>query len=268
MISNTLSTISLTFLVCLSPAANCQSKLSKDEIIDKYLKNGAWKYGLFSQEWQQKIDEGLKVDSTVAYLWQQKSMPLFKQMKYQEGMKALNRAVKFDPDKWTEYRGFMNCIFVKNYYAAIRDFELCKKNSPGRFVMDHSYDFYIAVSYIQLNQFKKAEELLDEEIRKDTQKSGADWVHYMTLFYSGIAKFEQNKLREAIIEFDKAIKQYSHFSDAKYYKGAALQKLGQVEEGTKVIKEAKADFETGYTINEDNALYERYPYQVNWKLLR
>ena len=37
-------------------------------------------------EWQNCLDEGLKKDSTVAYLWQQKAMPYFKLRKCEIGM--------------------------------------------------------------------------------------------------------------------------------------------------------------------------------------
>lgn len=62
--------------------------------------------------------------------------------------------------------------------------------------------------------------------------------------------------------------QYKQFSDAKYYKAKALDYLGKFEEASILIKEAKNDFEEGYTINEDNVLYEVYPYQINWKLVQ
>lgn len=257
----------LVFLIHNSFKIKAQDKkFSKEEIIEKYLKNGAWKYHYFTQEWQQQIDEGLKLDSTIAYLWQQKAMPLYKQMKYQAGAKYLDKAVKFDADEWLGYRGFMNCIFTKDYRAAIRDFEECKKAFPGRYVMDHSYDFYIAISLLQLNEFKKAEVILTNEIKNEKEKFGEGGNHYMTLFYLGIAKLELQMWEEAIAEFDKAIKIYSHFADAKYYKCIALKRLSRSEEIKNLWKEAKADAEVGYTINEDNAIYEKYPYQVNWKL--
>lgn len=259
----------LVFLFDCSFAQNAQDKkLSQDKIIEKYLTNGATKYHYFSQEWQRQLDEGLKLDSTIAYLWQQKAMPMYKQMKYQAGAKYLDKAVKFDANRWLEYRGFMNCIFTKDYRAAIRDLEQCKKATPGRYVMDHSYDFYIAISYLQLNEFEKAETILESEIKKERELFGEKGNHYMTFFYLGIVKFELKKLEESITAFDNAIGMYSHFSDAKYYKGYALGRLGRAEEGAKLWKEAKADFEAGYTINEDNAIYERYPYQFNgWKYI-
>ena len=38
-------------------------KLRQDSVVNKYLKSGAWKYIIFSKEWQQSIDSGLKIDT-------------------------------------------------------------------------------------------------------------------------------------------------------------------------------------------------------------
>jgi len=32
--------------------------------------------------------------------------------------------------------------------------------------------------------------------------------------------------------------------------------------------EAKKDFDQGFSINEDNSIYEDYPYKVAWKFIR
>jgi hypothetical protein len=58
---------------------------------------------------------------------------------------------------------------------------------------------------------------------------------------------------------------YPHFSDAEYYKAACLQATGQHEASLAMRSQARDDFMDGYTINEDNAVYERYPYQVEKK---
>jgi tetratricopeptide (TPR) repeat protein len=264
LLKTTSSAILLTLISFLSFAQ--EKKLSKEEIIDKYLKKGAWYYGLDSQEWQQKIDEGLKLDSTIAYLWQQKAIAMIFQMKYSEGIKYLNKAVEFDSDKWLEYRAFINCIYVKDYPAAIRDFDEAKKINENRYVMDHSYNYFLALSYLQLNQFKKSEELMDADIRKAVGPHGEDYAHYLGYFYLAIAKLEQGRYEDSIVDFERSLRVYEHFSDAKYYKAIALSKLWKVEEAKKLFEEAKADFNAGYTINDEHVKHERYPYQVNWKL--
>lgn len=88
------------------------NRQKQEKIIERYLKNGAWKHELYSMEWQEEIDKGLAQDSTIAYLWQQKAMPLFKQGKYEAGMEFIDKAVQYNPERWQDYRAFIKCIFA------------------------------------------------------------------------------------------------------------------------------------------------------------
>ncbi len=240
-------------------------KKNQNAIIEEFATNGAEKYNYNYQmaEWQNCLDEGLKKDSTVAYLWQQKSMPYFKAKKYEIGMKYIDKAVKYDPERWQSYRAFIKCIFAKTYKEAIIDFEDCKKKFGNNYVMDHTYNFYIGLSYLQLNEYSKAEMLFNEYI-EDLFKNRQGLEHPTALFYYGISKYEQKKWGEAIIEFDKALKIYPNFSDAKYYKAICLARLEKQDKVSILYKEAKEDAEKGFTINEDNTAYETYPYQKRW----
>lgn len=242
------------------------SKEQQDSIIKEHLENRAKKMGLYSRERQEEIDKGLAKDSTIAYLWQQKAMPLFKQGKYELGMSYIDKAVKFDKDnKWQEYRAFIKCIFAKTYKEAITDFEDCKKKNGNSYVMDHTYNFYIALSKIQLNEFAQAEEILEEDVNQQLKNRGEDMVHYLDLFYLGISRYEQGKYEEAITAFDKSLKKYPQFAEVLCYKANCEGRLGNVDEAKRLMEEAKSYGEQGYTINEDNAIYERYPYQLRWK---
>ncbi len=242
------------------------NKFNQDSIIEEHLKNGAWTKGLFSKEWQAEIDKGLAKDSTIAYLWQQKSMPLYKQGKYELGKKYIDEAVKYNRSEWQEYRAFMTCIFAKRYEDAIADFEDCLRRKGNSYVMDHSYNFYIALSKIQLNQYEAAERLLTKEVAQQAKAQGEDWVHYLDLFYLGIAKYEQGKYEAAIETFDRALKLYPEFSEVLYYKGNCLGRLGDKEAAAELTALAKENGKKGNSIQEDNAIYERYPYQIRWEL--
>ena len=263
----------LAFLFFLAAPAQGLDKISpsqkarQDSIIEKYLKQGAWKHHYFTKEWQANIDEGLKLDSTIGYLWQQKAMPFFKQRKYETGLQYLDKAVQYDK-AWLDYRAFIKCIFVKTYKDALIDFEACKKMKGNAVVMDHSYDFYMALCYLQLNDVQKAFSILHPYLEKTKKEKGDGWLHHLDLFYLGIIYYELDDYDNAIAAFDKALLKYSNFSDAKYFKGKCIALKGDMEKGHALIKEAKADFDKGYTINEDNSIYEPYPYQVNWKMVR
>ena len=239
-------------------------KQNQEIIIKKYLENCAWKHMMFSKEWQDCIDNGLKEDSTVAYLWQQKAMPYFKLRKYEIGMPFIDKAVMYNRKQYLPYRAFIKCIFAKTYKAAIIDFEDCIKEFGNNYEMDHTYNFYIGLCYMQLNEYHKAEKLFKEYI-DDIYKNRQGLEHPTALFYYGISIYEQQKWEEAIIIFDKALKIYSNFSDAKFYKSMCLINIDKQNDASILIEEGKKDAEKGYSINEDNAIYEKYPYQVIWK---
>lgn len=261
--------LSLLFLQCTGQNHKIEEsletkKVRQDSIIEKYVTNCAKTYNYTFQmpEWQDCLDKGLMIDSTVAYLWQQKAMPYFKAKKYEVGMEYLDKAVKYDPKSWLSYRAFIKCIFVKNYKDAIKDFELCLQMDGNTYVQDHTYQFYIALSYLQLNEFEKAENIFQKDIA--TQEEKWNEVHFIDLFYYGISKYEQGKWEEAIVEFDKSLEQYPGFSDAEYYKSNCLWRLNRYEESESLYDKAKMDAAMYRTISESNAIYETYPYQVRW----
>ncbi|MFV8268718.1 tetratricopeptide repeat protein [Flavobacterium sp. GT2N3] len=260
-----------THFVAISLAQTPESKAetikkNQEAIIEEFVTICAQKYNYNYNmaEWQACLDEGLKKDSTVAYLWQQKAMLYFKAKKYEIGMRYIDKAVQYNPERWQSYRAFIKCIFAKTYKQAILDFEDCQKRFGNGYVMDHTYGFYIGLSYLQLNEYAKAEQLFKEYI-DDIFKNRQGLEHPTVLFYHGIAKYEQKKLDEAIVEFNKALKIDPNLSDAKYYKAICLAKQGKIEEFKILVKEAQEAGKLGYTINEDNTVYETYPYQIKWK---
>ena len=246
-------------------SSDIEAQAQQDSIIAEVFRSDTYRTeGIFSPEWQVELDKALTKDSTIARLWQQKAMPLFKQGKYELGMPFLDKAVKYDEQEYLEYRAFMKCIFAKQYRDAIIDFEEAIKKYGDNYVMDHSYSFHIALSKIQLNQFAEAEMLLLAETERQLQEKGENLVHHLDLFYLGISQYEQNKYEKAIASFDKALKLYSHFSDVQAYKAICLAKLEQFETADSLWTIAETNGLNGYTINEDNAAYERYPYQWRW----
>ena len=236
----------------------------QEEIVQKYLKGCASKHLLYSRERQECLDAGLQKDSTIAYLWQQKAMPLFKQGKYEVGMEYIDEAVAINPERWQPYRAFIKVIFAKTYRAGIADFEDLLRKYGNAYVMDHTYKFHIGLSYLQLNEFEKAEAVFAEDLKEQREQWGEDGEHHLDLFYYGISLYEQGKCEAAIEVFDKTLKIYPTFAEVQYYKAVCLYKLEKSEEAMKLMVSAQTNGKAGNTINEDNLIYERYPYQVRW----
>jgi tetratricopeptide (TPR) repeat protein len=217
---------------------------------------------LFSMKRQLYLDSALAIVPTDAQIWQQKAMPLFKQKKYEIGMPFLDSAVKYDKQKyWLPYRAFIKCIFQKSYRAAIKDFNLAQKQNGNSYVMDHSYEFYKGLCYLQLNQFDSAEYLIDKVIKEEIKTRNE--AHHLHWLYLGIVQFERENYTKAIESFDSGLKLYPQFSDIQFYKAMCLRKPHQINEGLNLLLSAKENLKKGYTINEDNAIYEAYPYQIS-----
>ena len=256
-------TLGISFFFTLLSFGQVSTNKAHDAIVEEFLTNCAEKHNYVFEmaEWQDCLDQGLKKDSTVAYLWQQKAMPYFKCKKYEAGMQYLNKAVYYNKDRWLSYRAFMKCIFSREYKEAIIDFDEAIKLYGNSYVMDHSFNFYKGLCYLQLNEYEKAEMLFDDYVN-DIYKNRQQLEHATAYFYQGIAKYELKKWDEAIAIFDKALKIYPEFSDAKYYKAICWLKQGKPrEEVVALVGIAREDAAKGFSINEDNTIYETYPYQ-------
>jgi len=237
------------------------SLIEKDSIIEEVM-HVTLQAGINSQRRREVLDSALIEYPTFAYFYQQRAMPFYKQDKDELGLPFLEKAAELDPQRYLDYMAFMKCIFSKNYRAAINDFENVLELYGESYIMDHTYYFYIGISYLQLNEFEKAKISLQKSINQTEEEDGREWVHFLDLMYLGIANLELYEYESAIVAFDEALLQYKEFSDVKYYKAICLYALGKNEQGKDMLDETIKDLTNGNTINEDNVIYERYPYQI------
>ncbi|WP_010250298.1 tetratricopeptide repeat protein [Myroides injenensis] len=236
----------------------------QEDIINQYVYQCAKNinYYVNMNDYQSCLDKGLKKDSTIAYLWQQKAMPYFKMRKYEVGMPFLEKAVEYNRKRYLPYKAFMECIFSKQYKEAIEDFKACIEEFGDSYEMDHTYSFYIGLSYLQLNQFDKAKEYFEIAEKKYLVDFGE--VHHLLWFYKGIVYQELRAYDKAISAYDQALAVYPKFSDALFYKAFCTYKLENTytEDIALLFDNAQEYYNEGFTINEDNASYEIYPYQI------
>lgn len=243
------------------PAAIKVSPEERARVQDYFKK--AWRSGIYSPKYQAYLDSALMIKPDSAYLWQQKAMPLYKTRKYSLGKPFLKKAVRYDAKAYLDYSGFMKCIFSKEYEESIEEFLEAKKRFGDGYVMDHTYNFYIGLSNLQLNRFDKAKEYLvkskEQQFLDFPNDSPEEACHYLDWFYLGIVEMELENYETAIGNFDMALKVYKNFGDAMYYKAYCQRALN-------LRDEARSTFDMAFsnkhnTINEDNVFYEVYPYQ-------
>jgi len=220
--------------------------------------------GLYSVTRQKYLDSALAIKPDSAYFWQQKAMPLYKARKYSLGKPFLRKAVEYDAKGQLDYSAFIKCIFSKEYEESIKEFLEVKKRFGDGYVMDHTYNFYIGLDYLQLNEFNKAKEFLEkskaQQFKDFPNDTPEEACHYLDWFYLGIVEHELSNYEKAIECFDTSLKVYKNFGDAMYYKAYSQLALNRTDEAEVTYEEAFEN--TQNTINEDNVFYEIYPYQI------
>lgn len=234
----------------------------QDSLRAKAYFDSSWHYSLGSVKHQLYLDSALRILPTHAWYWQQKSMPLYKAHKYELGRPFLDSAVKYDPKSWLDYSAYLECIFERRYTLALQDFYKARSLYGNLPVMDHPYNFFIGLCHLQLNHFDSSEYYFKGCIDEALKSKGENWVHPTHLFYLGIVYYEKEQYEKAITCFDKTLALYNKFSDAQYYKALCLSQLHKPAEALTVMEDAGINYNAGYTFNEDNAVYEYYPYQL------
>lgn len=190
----------------------------------------------------------------LANFYKKKGEVLLKNKKYELGISYINQSVKISPKLMQPFRAFAKCIYLKEYDNAIVDFEDCKTKWGDNYIEGHKYNFYIGLCYLQTNKYENAESMF----KKNNKHNSTE------LFYSGIVKFKLKKYKQAIQEFDKALKVYHNFSEAQFYKSICLSKFDKYSEALNVLDEGKQNAANKYTLKEPWVEFESFPYQVVW----
>ena len=237
------------------------TEVYRDSIFAKYMKRGAWQHPVFSHKRIELTDSALKYLPHDAYLWQQRSMPFIKQMKYEISIQYMDSAVKYNWDKYIGYRGFLKCVFQKDYAGALNDLRLAKAAHPDGEEMDHPYDYWMGLCYLQLCKYDSAEMRFQYCVDRD-KAVGSDWGPYLHTFYLGVAQFEREKFDDAMANFDITLAKHDIFADAKYYKALCLSATAQREPALALLEQSLSDLQKGRSFSEDSSPYERFPYQI------
>ncbi len=146
------------------PKCDCSSKKVKDSLIEKYLTNGAEKYSYNGPRWQLYCDSLIALCPNIAVAYQLKAIPYIKYGDYARAFPLEDKAVELEPKKWTAYRGFLKCIFTKDYEGAIIDFQNAQRLTPNGYEMDHTYLFYEGLCNLELGSYSIAEENFKKDI--------------------------------------------------------------------------------------------------------
>ena len=259
----------LSFFISISSCGqksglDCKNAHIRDSLISKYLDEGAEKLdNLYDDpKWQLYCDSLIALCPCIAESYQMKAVPFIKNGEYEDAFKLNNKAVELDPKRFLAYRGFLKCIFTKDYIGALKDFNEIESLNPDGYEMDHTYPFYKGLCNLELKNFHEAEVNFKKDIALQQKNIKELAVHFNSLLYIGILYYEIGDNIKAQEYLTKCLSVYKQLPEANFYLGLVFKRQGKISEGQKLLQAAKEFMREGYRLNEGNIFYVNYPYQI------
>jgi tetratricopeptide (TPR) repeat protein len=247
-----------------SCSCDCSDKKVQDSLVEKYIDEGAQElpYLYNDPRWILYCDSVIILCPNIAYAYQQKAIPFIKNGEYEKAFSLEDKAAELEPEAYTSYRGFLKCIFTKDYKGAIIDFKKAQRLTPNGYEMDHTYLFWQGVSNLELGNYTEAENNLKQDISIQTNGDTTKTAHFNTLFYCGVLYYEMKNYPMAKKYLLECLSQYKEHTNANYYIAMVYKMENNYELEKKYLQNTKQAFEQGYGINEDNVYYANYPHQI------
>lgn len=244
------------------PAADCTSRAYQDSLVARYLDRGAERVGYLDPRWAQYCDSVIARCPRIAQAYQLKAVPLIKDGKLAEAFPLEDQAVALDPRNYLAYRGFLKCIFAKDYEGALLDFAAVAQLKPNGREMDHTYPFFEGLCHLELRQLPAAQAAFARDRQLQQGPGGEGSVHYNSLFYTGVAYWLARDYAQASTYLRACLRQYARHPDANYYLALVCRAQGRPAEATRLLQTAREALAAGYRLNEDNLYYANYPHQI------
>lgn len=240
----------------------CGRKAYRDSLITRYIDQGAEKISYLNPRWNQYCDSLIASCPNIAIAYQHKAVPLVKDGKWEQAFALEDKAVALDPQVWLPYRGFLKVIKTKDYEGGLADFQLAaRRNANGR-EMDHTYPFFEGLCHLKMGNYTLAEQDFKRDIALQKRSVAEATVHFNSLFYVGILYWKMGKYPLAEQYLQQCLKQYAQHPDANYYLGLTYRAQKREAEARQHFTFAQQCLTKGYQLNEDNTVYENYPYQI------
>jgi len=243
-------------------AGDCGSKAHQDTLVARYLDRGAHRISYLSPQWGQYCDSLIAACPNIAQAYQQKAMPLIKCGDYAKAFPLVDKAVALDANRWLAYRGFLKCIFTKDYPGAITDFQRVAKLKPNGREMDHTYAFFEGACELELGHYQRAETAFAHDMALQRGPDGQGEIHFNTLFYAGVVAARLKQYTQGQAYLRQCLKAYPQHPEANYYLALIYQAQAQPALARPHLEAAQRALIGGYRLNEDNIFYANYPEQI------
>lgn len=243
---------------------DCTDRHIHDSLVKKYITNGADKLpNMYNNPaWQSYCDSIIAICPQVAEAYQLKAVPFIKNGEYEKAFALYDITVQLDPKRYTGHRGFIKCLFTKDYEGAMVDLQQAQQLTPNGYDMDHTYKFYEGLCNLELGNYTAAEQNFKQDISIQASDHPADPPHFNTLLFMGILYYEMGKDAQAKEFLLNCLNVYKQHPEGNYYLALVFQREGNAAMKKKYLEIAKKSYSDGYRMNEDQLYYVNYPHGI------
>ncbi|MBW8241426.1 tetratricopeptide repeat protein [Muricauda oceani] len=154
----------------------------------------------------------------------ERSVAFNKRGDYETGFGYLDTAVELKPLHHLGYRGHLKLRFLRDYKAALKDFDQLDAMTPD--VVDAPWgediDFSRGECYYGLGDYQTALQHFEQSVINQ----GADWVDVQAFVYQGLCHYELENYGDAIRAFKKGLEQYDTTCEAYFGLANTYLKVG------------------------------------------
>ncbi|MCF0052878.1 tetratricopeptide repeat protein [Dyadobacter sp. LJ53] len=240
---------------------DCSSLAIQDSLFNVY-SNRARSFGYDHPGWDQSYDSLIAICPNIAEAYQEKGLPHLFNGNLAKVFEYNDKAVELDPKRWTAYRGYLHCIYAKNYDKAIVDFEKALTLTPNGFIQDHTFWFFLALCNMELGNYVKAESFLQKDIAQQKRGEGKNDLHFNSLLYFGIVYYLMNEYDQAEKWLRDCLQLYEQHPMANYYLAMTMKITGNTQQKL-YFERARQYALDGYRMNEPNSQNLTFPKQVH-----
>jgi tetratricopeptide (TPR) repeat protein len=183
---------------------------------------------------------------------------------YRQAIELLEEAMKLDPETVSRYYGWLLLYYYRDYEKALEILELHDAFTPNfnDAPMGEDIHYLKGLAYFQLNNYEKANTAFDTYINHLGNTHGEDFVDVYTFVQKGRSLVQLNRNDEALATYDKAILYAPSCTEAFYFKGLLLAKMGEVDSACVQLNKAKKLMAKG-SKSSDN--YVEYFHEIYWQ---
>lgn len=239
---------------------DCSSKSIQDSLFQAYA-HKARTFGPESPGWDATFDTLLAICPNIAEAYQEKGIRQMFLGNFGKLIAYNDTAAALDPKRWLAYRGYLHCMFTRDYQKAITDLMAAEQLTPNAFTMDHTFSFFIALSHMELGNYQEAEKYFLQDIAQQKRGEGGNDIHFNSLLYFGILYYLTNEFDQAIFRLNECLQLYEMHPLANYYMAMMMKIMGNQRQNA-YFEKARQAMQDGYALNEPNMRFAKFPRQI------